>query len=217
MSNRYCRLSQTGRKALAKTSLEWKKMRLPLRRYFAQKEACSSSLLIFYLGLIPRVDDHTVSVTVTTSMKLALNLIYYFFLNSNHTFQAKWFKQRTSQKQVTWSSFPSPPMRIESSDQHNKKQVKLLAKLKNFNSIYFHVFLILRKSLNFFLPWIARIHLLSYSHIYKCVYSGGLPQFLEWNIKMSDMDMSDNDDEYQMEYTSESDSEPDVDLENQVS
>ena len=29
--------------------------------------------------------------------------------------------------------------------------------------------------------------------------------------------MSDNDDEYQMEYTSESDSEPDVDLENQVS
>jgi hypothetical protein len=31
------------------------------------------------------------------------------------------------------------------------------------------------------------------------------------------MDMSDNDDEYQMEYTSESDSEPDVDLENQVS
>ena len=28
--------------------------------------------------------------------------------------------------------------------------------------------------------------------------------------------MSDNDDEYQMEYTSESDSEPDVDLENQV-
>ena len=30
------------------------------------------------------------------------------------------------------------------------------------------------------------------------------------------MDMSENDDEYQMEYTSESDSEPDVDLENQV-
>jgi len=33
---------------------------------------------------------------------------------------------------------------------------------------------------------------------------------------MSDIDMSENDDEYQMEYTSESDSEPDVDLENQV-
>ncbi|CBY11522.1 unnamed protein product [Oikopleura dioica] len=32
---------------------------------------------------------------------------------------------------------------------------------------------------------------------------------------MSDIDMSENDDEYQMEYTSESDSEPDVDLENQ--